>query len=383
MCSGPTGATLDVLTLLAAKIASAPALVLASYRDDELDRSQQLRIVLGELVRGAGRIKVQPLSRDAVAKLAGPHDLDAEELYRQTGGNPFFVTEILAAGAGDIPDTVRDAVLARAARLPVAARTLLDAVAVVPGHVELDLLEALAGELVDRLDECLESGMLVQGPAHVAFRHELARLAIEETIAPSRRASLHRIALASLASATGEDLDFARLAHHAEAAGDRDAVLRWAPGAAERSALSGAHREAAAQYARALRFAGGLSPDRRAEILAQRVEECWLTDQFDAAIQAQEESLRCLRQLGDLRGEGDALRNLSRLLFYVGRVGEGEALAVEAVELLERLPPGHELAMAYGNVSQRRMVVEDLEEATAWEDTRWRSERRVLSRTGA
>ena len=79
-----------------------------------------------------------------------------------------------------------------------------------------------------------------------------------------------------------------------------------------------------------------------------------MTDQFDAAIEAQEEALECWRQLGDRLGEGDALRTLSRLLFFVGRVHEGEALASEAVELLERLPPGHELAMAYGNVSQRR-----------------------------
>jgi tetratricopeptide (TPR) repeat protein len=358
-------ATLDVLTLLGAKIHSAPALVLASYRDDELDRSQQLLIVLGEMVRAPGRIMIQPLSRVAVAELAGPHGLDSEELYRQTGGNPFFVTEILAAGGGDVPETVRDAVLARAARLSAEARMLLDAVAVVPGQVELHLLEALAGELLDRLDECLASGMR-GGPAYVAFRHELARLAIEETIAPSRRASLHRATLATLASAAGENLDFARLAHHAEAARDREAVLRWAPGAAERAALSRAHREAASQYARALRFADGLPPARRAELLARRVDECWLTDQFDAAILAQEEALRCLRQLGDRRREGDALRNLARLLFFVGRVREGEALAIEAVELLERLPPGHELAMAYATVSQRRMAVEDLEQATAW-----------------
>ena len=359
-------ATLDVLTLLAAKIGSAPALVLASYRDDELDRSQQLRVVLGELVRARKRIKIQPLSQAAVAELAAPHGLDAEELYRHTGGNPFFVTEILAAGDDEIPDTVRDAVLARAARLPAAARTLLEAVAVLPGHVELSLLEALAGELVDRLDECLASGMLVQGPAHVAFRHELARLAIEEAIAANRRVTLHGAALATLEARGGDNPEVASLAHHAEAAGNREAVLRWAPRAAERAASSGAHRQAASQYARVLRFADGLSPDRRADLLARRVDECWMTDQFDAAIVAQEELLRCRRQLGDRRGEGDALWMLSRLLFFVGRVGEGEALAMAAVDLLERLSPGHELAMAYGNVSQRRMVMDDLEGASAW-----------------
>jgi len=113
----------------------------------------------------------------------------------------------------------------------------------------------------------------------------------------------------------------------------------------------------------ALRFADELSLERRAELLQHRVDECWITDQFGAAIEAQEEALECRRELGDQRMVGDALRTLSRLLFFVARVREGERLALEAIELLERLPPGHELAMAYGNLSQRRMVIEDAEAA--------------------
>jgi tetratricopeptide (TPR) repeat protein len=143
-------------------------------------------------------------------------------------------------------------------------------------------------------------------------------------------------------------------------------VLRWAPRAAEQAAHGGAHREAAAQYGRALRFGAGLALDRQAELLQRRADECWMTDQLDAAIEAQEAVLECRRRIGDRLGEGDALRTLSRLMFFVARVEEGEALALQAVDLLERLPAGHELAMAYGNVSQRRMVVEDLDAATTW-----------------
>jgi tetratricopeptide (TPR) repeat protein len=359
-------ATLDVLTLLAPRIGSVAALVLASYRDDELDRSQQLRFVLGELVRGPGRLKIDPLSREGVAELAEPHGVDGEELYRRTGGNPFFVTEVLAAGEAGIPETVRDAVLARAARLSAPAQGLLEAVAVIPGQAELGLLELVAGELVDRVDECLASGMLRVDGVHVRFRHELARLAIEDAISPGRRLALHRSALAALAAGGGDEPEFARLAHHAEAAGDVAGVLRWAPLAAERAARTGAHREAAAQYERALRSADRQPPQKRAELLRRRAEECYVTAQFDEAIDAQQQALECQRRLGDLRGEGDALRSLSRLLFFAGRTDEGEPLALQAVELLERLPPGHELAMAYGNVSQRRMVVEDREAALAW-----------------
>ena len=359
-------ATLDVMTLLAPRVGSAPALVLASYRDDEVARSEQLRFVLGHLLRRPGRLKVEPLSAAAVASLAEPHDVDADELYHRTGGNPFFVVEALAAVGERLPETVRDAVLARAAGLPEQARRLLDAVAVVPGQVELWLLEALAGDLAERVDECLAAGMLVAGRAHVAFRHELARLAIEEAMSPRRRLALHRDAVAAFVARGSRDADVARLAHHAEAAGDVDAVLASAPRAAERAASSGAHREAAEQYARALRFSDALSPEARAELLQRRADECYTTAQFDAAITAQKEALECRRQVGDRRGEGDALRSLSRLLFFAGRTDEGEPIALQAVELLEELPAGHELAMAYGNVSQRRMVIEDTEAAEAW-----------------
>ena len=250
-------ATLDVLKLLARRIEGVHALVLASYRDEELDRAHPLRLVLGEFAssQAVERLKLEPLSPAAVATLAEPHGVDADELYRKTEGNPFFVTEVLAAGEGEIPDTVRDAVLAHAARLSPAARTLLEAAAVVPPPVELWLLETLAADVFDQLDECLTSGMLTAAPASVAFRHELARLAVEESLAPNRRVALHQKALAALADPPTGAPELARLAHHAEAAGDREAVLEFAPAAAAQAASLGAHLEAAAQYARALRFA--------------------------------------------------------------------------------------------------------------------------------
>jgi DNA-binding CsgD family transcriptional regulator/tetratricopeptide (TPR) repeat protein len=359
-------ATLDVLMAMAARVGSVPALVLASYRSDALGGSPQLRFVLGELVRGPNRLSVAPLSEAGVIELAEPHGIDGRELYRRTGGNPFFVTEVLAAGGEQLPQTVRDAVLARAVRLSAAARELLDAAAVVPGQVELWLLEALAGEVHNRLDECLAWGVLGAGRAHVSFRHELARLAIEEAITPNRRLALHRTAVQALAAHGGEDPDYARLAHHAEAADDADGVLRWAPRAAERAAGSGAHREAAAQYARALRFTNRQPPQLCAELLAARSEECYLTSQIDEAIAAQREALDNRRRLEDRLGEGNALRVLSLLLFFAGRASEAEPLVLEAIEVLERLPAGHELAMSYANLSQRRMVVEDAAEAVAW-----------------
>jgi DNA-binding CsgD family transcriptional regulator/tetratricopeptide (TPR) repeat protein len=361
-------ATLDVMRLLARRVETVPTLVIVTYRDDELDRAGPLRIVLGELAtsEAVDRMKLAPLSAPAVAQLAESSGVDADELYRKTAGNPFFVTEILAAGEEEIPHTIRDAVLARAARLNPAARALLEAVAVAPPQAELWLLEALATDVLDHLEECLRSGMLTSEPGGVAFRHELARLAVEESLPPNRSIALHRKALAALATPPAGAPDLVRLAHHAEAANDAEAVLRFAPAAAALAASLGAHREAAEQYARALRFADGLSPKQRAELLDRRAHECLLTDQNVEAIEALEQALDYHRKLGDRRMEGDSLRALSQNLWCPGRTTEADKAAREAVAVLETLPPGRELAMAYSNLSTICKDAENAEEALGW-----------------
>ncbi len=359
-------ATLDVLRLLGRRVRETPALVLASFRDDELERAVQLRLVLGDLAGLALRLKVAPLSSAAVAELAAPRGLDARELYRKTTGNPFFVTEVLGAPGEAIPDTVRDAVLARAARCSAEAKRLLEAVAVVPGQIEMWLLEAIAGPLVDRLEECLTSGMLIATERGVAFRHELAREAVERSVPPDRALGLHRAALAALGAPPGGVPDPERLAHHSEAVGDREGVLQWAPVAAERAAGSGAHREAAAQYARALRCADGLRPGALAELLRQRAEECRLTNEFDDAIDALERALALGRELGDKRRAADTLASLALVMHDAGRAPDAEALVSEAVELAEPLGPGRELARAYAGGAHLGMAFEDLERTIAW-----------------
>lgn len=361
-------ATLDLLSLLGRRIEATPALVVATFRDDELGRAHPLRIVLGDLATcsAVGRQRLQPLSQDAVRELAAPRSVDPEELYRKTAGNPFFVAEVLAAGAADIPATVRDAVLARAARLSPAARDLLDPVAVVPARAELWLLEAVAAERLSRLAECLASGMLVEEHGLVGFRHELARLAVEESIAPQRRVALHRAVLRALAAPPGGAPDLARLSHHAEQAGDAEAVLEYSPAAGARAAHLSSHREAATQYGRALRFADTLGLSERADLLERRSLECYLSAEQEDGLEARQRALDCYRELGDRRKEGDQLRWLSRVLWMLGRNPEAEDVGREAVEVLEQLPPGHELGLAYGNLAQLFALTQNTDGALLW-----------------
>ncbi len=361
-------ATLDVIALLARKIETIPALAVLTYRDDELDRRHPLRIVLGGFARGRSlrRINLSPLSRDAVAELAGQHGIDADELYRRTGGNPFFATEALAAGDADVPMTVREAVLARAASLSSEAEALLEAAAIAPPHVPLWLLEALSEGEVEGLDECLTSGMLVHGVEGVGFRHELARLAVEESLSPTRRLALHRAALAALAEPPTGPPDLERLAHHAEGSGDAVAVLRYAPAAGDRAVALGAHREAAAQYGRALRFAASLEPRERAELLHKYSFECYLTDQQEEAFGALEQAAAAFREIGDPLGEGDSLRRLGDILWCPGRTTEAEETSLRAITILDQLEPGRELALAYGIRAALRKDAGDVESALVY-----------------
>ena len=359
-------ATLDVLRLFGRRVASVPTLVVATFRDDELDRSRQLRIVLGELPGRPARLKVAPLSLEAVTEMAGPRGVDARHLYTTTGGNPFFVTEVLAGGGEQIPETVRDAVLARAMRLSEPAVSLLQAVAVIPGAAELWLLTVVAGELIGQMDACLASGMLVEVHGGVAFRHELARLAVEQSLGPGRRRSLHQAAFTALASPPVGVPDPGRLAHHAEAVADRDAVLRWAPEAAELAALAGAHREAKAHYGHALRFAGNVGAGSHADLLEHYAFECFLTNEFDHAIVGLKRALAIRRELGDQRRVGNVLCSLARVVHKSGRSHDAQVMATDAVGLLEPLGPTKELARSYATRAQLAMVLDELDETLAW-----------------
>ena len=339
-------ATLDVLRLLTRRLESVPAFVIATYRDDEITRHHPLRAVLGEFGARSLRVNVTALSPQAVAALAADSGVDVDALYRRTNGNSFFVTEALAAGGEGVPETVRDAVLARAARLGERARQLLDAVAVVPPHVERELLDRLVPDADAALDECTTAGMLRAGEGRVGFRHELARLAVEDALPPGARRTLHRAVLAALGNA-----DPARLAHHAEEAEDVDAILRFAPEAGARAAAVGAHREAAEQYARALRHSDAVDPALRAEWLELRAVSCYLTDQNEEAIDALRLAIPLFHDLGDTHGEGRASWRLGEYLWCPGRVDESFEATRDAIALLEGLGPSRELGLAYSHLS--------------------------------
>jgi DNA-binding CsgD family transcriptional regulator/tetratricopeptide (TPR) repeat protein len=361
-------ATLDALRVLGRRIDGTRGLVIATYRDDEVESGHPLRTVLGELASapGVSRVRVPRLSLEAVRELAGPIGADAAAIHALTGGNPFFVTEILAVGNASLPETVRDAVLARAASLRGAERRLLEVVALVPGRAELWLLDAVFAGDLEHLDACLAAGMLHEDGDAVAFRHELARLALESTVPPGRRHVLHGRLVDALRTRSHDDLDLARLAHHAERAGDGAAVLEYAPAAARRAASAASHREAAQHYAQALRFADGLPARDRAELLDLFALEAQLTGLSAEAAEAWEEASDLHRARGDRVAAGRSLSWLTRAFIPVGRNADAETASREAIDELESVEPGSDLARAYAAQAYVRMLNRDNADGIVW-----------------
>ena len=361
-------ATLDLLKFLGRRIQQTPSMLVITYRDDEVGTEHPLRFVIGDLSQKAvKRLRLPPLSEAAVRTLAQRAGRSVGDLYAITGGNPFFVTEALAGKQYErAPVTVCDAVLARAARLSPAARSVLELVSVVPARTEMWLLEAIVNPAPSVVEECLGTGILRAESETLSFRHELARIAVEDSLTCNRRQSLHGQVLKTLAERTADSVQVARLVHHADKASDRDAVLRFAPEAARQAAALSAHREAASHYETALRYAEALPPGERAELLEGRSYECYLTHQMEEARQARLAALQIWKDLGRLDRQGDSLRWISRLSHCSSHKAEAERSAVEAVTILEGLPPGRELAMAYGDLSRQHMLRQETDEAVHW-----------------
>ena len=202
------GATLDALRYLGRRIADVPLLVIATYRPEAVAGRQPLQRLLGELT-SATRLKLEPLTPDGVAQLvaasATPSALEPTVLHGDTGGNPFYVTEVLAVGRDEVPATVRVAALARTALLPDGAQHALAAMAVL-ARAPLAVLTAVAGCEDGDVDECVGNGVLVCEGDECTFRHELARRAVHSTLAPGVRADLHRRCLAVLVTAGADDV---------------------------------------------------------------------------------------------------------------------------------------------------------------------------------
>lgn len=360
-------ATLDLLRFVSRRIEQVQAFVLITYRDDEVGPRHPLTAILGDIasLRAVHRMRLAPLSEAAVRELARDSEIDPAALHQRTSGNPFYVTEVLSIGCEGIPATVRDAVLGRASRLSRSARAVLDSAAVIGTGIPGWLLAEVAQADADTVDDCLSIGVLTSRDGGFAFRHELGREAILDALPSYRRVAIHGVILHALeqSGAAEDPNNLPMLAHHADGAGDRDAVLTYAVAAARRARALAAHREAVSQFERALRWSGGLDERERSKVLKEYATECLVTDRLLDAIAAQQDALVLDREEGDPKTIANTLAQLANWQFAAGHKVEGERASLDAIQLLEGISPGPELANAYSIHAGLRMLERDNVEA--------------------
>ncbi|GHF13088.1 ATP-binding protein [Pseudolysinimonas yzui] len=351
-------ATLDVVRFLARRIDTLPGVVVLTYRD-ELDRDHPLTRLLGDLGHrdGVDRIALQRLSPGAVEALTAGSGLDADRVFAQTSGNPYFVSELVAsADEASVPPTVVAAVTGRLRRLDRTTQDHVEQLAVVPFVVDAELLERLV-DGAGALQAAEEGGILDVSPEGVRFRHELTRRAVVDALPASRRIELERRVLAALLD-TGL-ADPARLVHHALAAGDVEAVVEWAPRAARDAAASSAHRQAAEHYRVARNYADRYPLGERADLVEEYAIEAYTVGLGHEAVIAQLDAVGLRRELGDPERLGASLRWLSRFQWFDGRRADAEVSARETSAVLVDAADRSLYALAISNEAQLALLAHD------------------------
>jgi DNA-binding CsgD family transcriptional regulator len=379
-------ATLDLLRSLGRRINRLRALALATLRDDEVAPRSPLSVLLGDLATAAGvtRLPVEPLSPRGTAALVAGSGLDPAAVHERTGGNPFFIGELLTAGAERVPPTVRDVVMARVARLSAAARETLETAAVLGARSTPTVLAALldrAGTPRWGIQEAVAAGFLVWRDDALAFRHDLARAAIADATDPARRQRLHADALDQLRAPPVAEDGWAELVRHAEAAGDDATVLELAPRVAARASRLSAHREAARLLRKAVERSRRLPPRERLDLLEGRARELYRSGQLDEAVAAHQEAMAAADAAGDAVARARNLSRVAYLRFLVGRYEGSEAARVEALRILEALPPGRELALTCEETARLRFMASDHAGAIRWAERAEALARRVGDET--
>ena len=361
------GSTLDLVKFVGRRIDRTRAVLVVTFRQDEVSLAHPLRTVMGELPSSlTTRIELPRLSPDGVGALARQALRSPAGVHAATGGNPFFVTELLRHGTTGIPSSVQDLVLARFARLPEKAREIVQLASIVPARIERWLVCDLLSPAAADIESCLDSGLLLADDSTFFFRHELARVSIEKSISKPLSQSLHARALESLTRRHADSSYAARRVHHAIHAKARESVLGFAPVAARQARERGCHREAAAHYRSILEFSDGMELAEHVGYLEAYALECLATNQLPEAIAAREEMARLLHGRELVQAEGRNLSELALVLVVALRNAEADRASHRAIRLLEGRGPIIELANAYRAEAQLRMLNRDCRESVEW-----------------
>ncbi len=382
--------SLEVVAHLASRLAGRATLVAGAYRSDELFAHVPMREWRARLLtqRLAEEIRLPRLTisqtatmTSAVLGRATPSEIVAA-IHARSDGIPLHVEELLAAigdpssepgsgtvGAAPVPDTLADAVLARARGLDEAARAVAHAAAVTGRSFDFDLLTTVSQDTPQKVDRALrqlkEVYLVEPGadPLRFDFRHALIRDVLYADIALPVRRRLHE-RVATVAAERGDRAAF--VSAHFDQAGLAEPAYRHAVAAAREAAALSAHREALELYRRAQRnLPAEPAPRDHAALLTAIGTEAAATDDNLAAIEAFEEAHRLLTAIGDRVEAAAVVARLVPVAHLLGEDLAGRArrleLTLDSIDGLQGSEPVR--AALLGSLAAAYMLDRRLEEA--------------------
>lgn len=360
-------ATMDFIKFFARRISLLPCLFILTYRDDEIHARHPLKSILGQLPPDSfSTLQLTPLSRAAVEKMAAEKGYSGEDVYNISGGNPFYVNEILASYSLGVPDNIKNAILSTYNSTEEKTRQVWDLLSVIPVGFEIKYLEKLMPLYLAAIEKCIEKKILIITDGQIYFKHELYRRTVETSLSPQKRVLLNKSILDMFRESFEKNNQVERIIHHAKNANAYDTVTHYAPLAARQAASVGAHIEASKLYLTAIENYQGDDKNVLIEFYEGYAYECYLISNIKEAIIYTDKSLTIWREKNDNDKIGNSLRFLSRLWWFDGNRKIAEDFAEQAIAALDQQPSSAFKAMAFSNMSQLKMLSDQSEECICW-----------------
>lgn len=360
-------ATLDFIKFFLRRIAQLRCLFILTYRDDEIHARHPFRNVLGDLSPDTStRIQLVPLSRQAVYKMAEEKGYDAQNVFSISGGNPFYVNEILASYSPGVPENIKDAILAVYDRQEEGTKNAWQICSVIPEGLEINRFAKIKSSWDEGMDHCFALKIIIIKNDRVIFKHELYRRTIEASLSPFKRISLNKKILEFFLTSFEEEGEIERIVHYAKNANENKLVVKYAPLAATEAASVGAHIEASKLFLSAIEYADGSDEEQLASFYEAYAYECYLTTQLKEAIIYQGKALKIWQKKNETEQIGNSFRLLSRFCWFDGNSKEADTYGKEAIQILQSLPSSKAKAMALSNMSQLKMFSEEIQECVKW-----------------
>ena len=354
-------ATFDFIKFFCRRIVQLRCLFLLTYRDDEVNSRHSLRKVLADISADVfSRVQLMPLSREAVHRLADAKGFDADNVYSISGGNPFYVNEILASYSPGIPENIKDSILSVYEQQEEGTKNAWQLFSVIPEGLVIDQFAAIKAAWDEAMDHCFALNVIVIKNDKIVFKHELYRRTIEASLSPFKRVAFNKKILELLLRSFEEDEEVEKIVHYAKNANENNLVVKYAPMAATQAALVGSHLDASKLYLTAIEYAQGMDADKLVSLYEAYAHECYLSNQIASARLYQEKALNIWKNKNETEQVGNSARLLSRFWWMEGNAEEAEKWGRQATMIFESTPASKEKAMAYSNMSQLQMFSADV-----------------------